>query len=156
MSTFNTKSKLMEREEPSLSDVLHAIQAHKQCASHLEEFMCDQSQDKLDPDMIGDHESCALGHWLNTTCKNAYGNLPLVDEVIATHKSLHFTARHILFRYYDGEVIEALGYLHDGAFPNNSARLKNQLSDMAYLIKQHHPGLASTVALSAIMSECKG
>ena len=112
-----------------------------------------QSHDQLDPDVIGDHVSCALGHWLHTTCKNAFGTLPLVDEVIATHKSLHFTARHILFRYYDGEYDEALGYLHSGAFPNNSALFKKQMVELAYLIEKHHPHIGSMSALSAILQE---
>lgn len=155
MSTFNTRSKILAREAPSLADVILAIHSHKQCAGHLENFMLGRSGDRLDPDFIGQHERCSLGHWLNNTCKYAYSGLPLIDDVIATHASLHFTARHILLRYFDGAHDEAISYLYEGAFPDNSKKLKGQLIDLAYYIEQQHHGIASSMVLGEIVSEGK-
>ena len=155
MSTFNAKSALMARQQPSLSDVIQAIKAHTQCTSRIQYYLDGRTSESIDPDAIGEHASCALGHWLSTTCVMHYGDIPLLQEAIENHARLHFTARHIVLRYKDGAHEEALDYLYEGAFPNNAHIFKLQLGELAQLINNHHPSMASSMVLDEIFRDIR-
>ena len=155
MSTFNAKSALMAHQQPSLSDVIQAIKAHTQCAARMQYYLGGETSEMLDPLAFGNHTSCALGRWLSDTCVRQYGDLPLLQDMLETHARLHFTAKHIALRYTDGEHDEALGYLHEGAFPNHSHLFKHQLGELAQLISSQHPSMASFMVLDEIFSHIR-
>ena len=150
MSTFHAKSGLMARQQPSLSDVIHAVKSHNLWVTRFEHYLLGRDSRFMDPDEVRDHDQCALGRWLDNSCSRHFGHWPIMDRIHATHERFHFCARHLLLLHYDGETEQALDYLRNGAFKAYSELLKKQLGELAGKMNLQRPSMTSSMVMDEI------
>ena len=112
-------------------DVAAAIQAHVQWKLRLLAYINGESEEELDPDVVGSDCLCSLGHWIYGHGADRYGDHPKFLSLKAIHADFHTYAGDVVRAVNDGEKEHALRLLQRGEYPKVSNRIKSMLAGIS-------------------------
>jgi methyl-accepting chemotaxis protein len=84
-----------------------AIAAHQKWRRRLLDMLTGASNEKLDPEVVGCDDKCALGQWIYGSCKPAMGNDPLCENLRLSHRGFHQCAAEVIRHHGAGRVTNA-------------------------------------------------
>jgi methyl-accepting chemotaxis protein len=73
-----------------------AIDAHRQWKRRLLRYVVGSSDEKLDPQVVGCDDRCALGQWIYGSCKPAMGGDRRCESLRLSHAKFHGSAAEII------------------------------------------------------------
>jgi hypothetical protein len=112
-------------------DVFAAIQAHVQWKQRLLKYINGESEEKLDPEVVGSDCRCALGEWIHSEGEEKYGEHAKFQSLKAIHSDFHTHAAEVVFAVDRGESEHALKLLQNGDYPKISNRIKSMLAGLS-------------------------
>jgi len=127
--TDDNKGSGMEAQQAL--DVFAAIQAHVQWKQRLLAYISGESEERLDPDVVGSDCLCALGKWIGGRGMARYGEHPKFQELKTVHTDFHAYAADVVHAVHSGERNHALRLLQSGEYPKVSNRIKSMLAGLS-------------------------
>lgn len=112
-------------------DVFAAIQAHVQWKQRLLKYINGESEEKLEPEVVGNDCLCALGQWIYSEGEKKYGEHAKFQALKAIHSDFHSHAAEVVFAVDRGENDYALKLLQNGTYPKISNRIKSILAGLS-------------------------
>jgi methyl-accepting chemotaxis protein len=106
-----------------------AIAAHRQWRRRLLDQLTGSSKEKLDPEVVGCDDKCALGQWIYGSCKPAMGNDPLCENLRLSHRGFHQCAADVIRHQDAGRVTDARRLLA-GEFVKRSDETVHHIESM--------------------------
>jgi hypothetical protein len=82
----------------------------------------------------GNHQTCALGHWLTHISQPSFGKLPLVRQLMADHEEFHQHATSIVSYVNEGLLGEAEQELNH-EFSRFQRRLLMRITELNELLR---------------------
>lgn len=136
MALFSEKNK--ETVKASVSgdqaqqlDVVAAIQAHVQWKQRLLTYITGESEERLDPEVVGSDCRCSLGQWIYGQGEGHYGDHPKFQSLKRIHADFHRYAADVIHAVHRGESDHALNLLQNGEYPKVSNRIKSMLAGLS-------------------------
>lgn len=117
--------------EESALDVFAAIQAHVQWKQRLLHYIHGESEEKLEPEVVGSDCTCSLGQWIYSRGEAKYGEHPKFQSLKAIHADFHAYAADVVVAVHRGEREHALRLLQNGEYPRVSNRIKSMLAGLS-------------------------
>ena len=91
----------------STLDIPGAMQAHLNWHKRLRDVIHDESDEVLDVNVVKADCNCALGKWIYSDGKAAYGHSPMYEDLRLKHARFHVEAGEVLYNAQRGERIKA-------------------------------------------------
>ena len=95
-------------------DIDAAILSHENLTLRLQRVVEGRTDELIDPVALGQHEACALGQWLGGAGRQALGQYPAFEMLVARHKFFHLQAAQMAQLHQSGEYEKALQLFHGG------------------------------------------
>lgn len=121
----------MSAEASQELDVFAAIQAHVQWKQRLLRYIEGNSDEELDPEVVGSDCRCALGQWIYGYGEFRYGNVEKFQALKEVHADFHCQAAEVLKAVQGGDAEGALFLLERGDYPRISNRIKSILAGLS-------------------------
>lgn len=133
MALFSDKasSRSEATEALKLLNVCAAIQAHIQWKQRLQRYIRGESDELLDPGVVGCDKSCALGEWLHSHGELHFGEHEKFRQLKSVHTDFHAYAADVIQAVHSGEQEHAYRLLHNGEYPKVSNRIKSMLAGLS-------------------------
>jgi len=112
-------------------DFYMAIEAHVRWKIRLEAYINGTSEEKLDPEIVGRDDQCALGKWIHGSGGARYGNHPKFPELRDIHAQFHQCAGNVIRTVDKGDPDTARDLLSRGDYAKYSQRVKAELARLA-------------------------
>lgn len=98
-------------------DIDAAIASHEEWKLRLQKVLDGRSNEVLDPRLVAQHETCALGQWLSGPGRDVLGQYPAFEMLVARHRFFHAQAAAVVAFSHSGEHEKAMqlfqgGYRH--------------------------------------------
>lgn len=109
-------------------DFMAAIEAHVRWKVRLEKYIDGTTTEKLDPNVVGADNLCALGKWIYGIGGERYSANPLFQDIRETHAEFHKCSAGIMRQSDGGDKAGAVEALHHGDHFRLSQRIKVKLA----------------------------
>ncbi len=119
-----------QQEEIDSVDFYAAIQAHVLWRVRLEAYVEGKSTEKLNPDVVGRDDCCALGKWIYGAGGSHYGSHPRFPELKDVHNCFHKAAGEVIRCVDSGEIEKARELLQQGKYTTCSHQVKSHLAKL--------------------------
>lgn len=120
-----------EYTEYQTIDFFTAIEAHVRWKIRLEAYIAGSSDEKLDPDVVGRDDQCALGKWIHSSGGVRFGSHPKFPELRDIHAQFHRCAGEVIRAIDRGDTEQARNSLAKGDYARYSQRVKAELARLA-------------------------
>lgn len=121
----------MNGEATQELDVFAAIQAHVQWKQRLLKYIEGESDEELDPEVVGSDCRCALGQWIYGYGVAHYGDHEKFQSLKAIHADFHTYAAKVVEAVQEGDPEQAMFLLQKGEYPKVSNRIKSMLAGLS-------------------------
>lgn len=112
-------------------DVFAAIQAHVQWKQRLLKYIHGDSDETLDPEIVGSDCHCELGKWIHSEGESKYGEHAKFRSLKDVHSDFHAHAAEVVHAVHRGEHDAALKLLQYGDYSKVSNRIKSMLAGLS-------------------------
>lgn len=93
-------------------DVISAVSAHQAWSGRLKNVLDGQSQETLDPSLVGRDDRCVLGKWIHGPGQQCCGHLPEFPTLKDKHAFFHRLAAEVLTAHAGGQRERAMAILN--------------------------------------------
>ncbi len=123
-------------------DFYSAIATHQRWKNRLKDIVRGQSQEALDPAVVGRSDACALGQWLTTQEGGQHISPELMTRLKEEHAQFHKLAAEVIRLSDQGLHQQALDALRtDAPYNRCSHRVTKLLSQIYFELSEFHkPG----------------
>lgn len=123
-------------------DFYSAIATHQRWKNRLKDVVRGQSQEALDPAVVGRSDACALGQWLTTQEGGQHISPELMTRLKEEHAQFHKLAAEVIRLSDQGLHQQALDALRtDAPYNRCSHRVTKLLSQIHFELSEFHkPG----------------
>jgi hypothetical protein len=101
-------------------DLDKAVTAHQQWKMRLKMYVSGNSEEKLDPGVIGKDDQCELGKWIHGEGRSQLGTLLEFGGLKDSHAVFHQTAAEVVRKTQAGDIPGAKGVLNGDFFKRSS------------------------------------
>lgn len=95
-------------------DIDAAIAAHQSWKRRLDNYLADESQEKISPEIVCSGNNCILGKWLQGSGQAKLGKHQSFSMLLEQHKRFHIEAAKVVRLTHDRKYAEAAEVLNKG------------------------------------------
>lgn len=125
------KKPVMTEAAPDDLDFMGAIEAHIRWKVRLESYISGESEEQLDPSVVGRDDQCALGKWIHGPGGTRYDSLPVFQSLRETHAGFHQCAAQVIQSVDEGDTDKAGEILSRGCYAKYSNKVKAELARLS-------------------------
>ncbi len=119
-----------QQDEIDSVDFYAAIQAHVLWRVRLEAYVDGTSTEKLDHNIVGRDDCCALGKWIYGAGGRHFSNHPGFPELKKVHACFHKAAGEVIHYVDSGDIEHARKLLLQGDYTTCSHKVKGHLAKL--------------------------
>jgi len=117
-------------------DLDHAVLAHQQWKSRLNQFLGGTLQEKLDPAIVGRDDQCELGKWIHGNGSKALHQEAEFQHLQQCHAKFHRKAGEVVRLASQGNLPAAQA-IYDHEFPEDSKEIALAIQRLKRLVHAH-------------------
>ncbi|MBZ0106225.1 MAG: CZB domain-containing protein [Sulfuricella denitrificans] len=125
------KKPVVAEAAPDDLDFMGAIEAHIRWKVRLESYISGESNEQLDPAVVGKDDQCALGKWIHGPGGAKYDGLPVFQSLRETHAGFHQCAAQVIESVDAGDIEKAGEILSRGCYARHSNKVKAELARLS-------------------------